>query len=358
MKYNAYWMSPKGEILGTDTRHINDVLSNPSQFGLTLNYVYSVYKKHKEKIGQEGNAREELMIDLMKKGWVRVRKNKNGWIIQTYNLAKKIKDNIWDLAKHLVFKDKNSKYADVLVTAIHPDYYTSVNLEDILQGSLYESREYLSRKNKIYEVMSKLNGNVKLKKLIPESKDIKLVTETKLGKIWKYITDEDSIFGIISAYRIENSKEENEELSKQLFSDVRRKYGYIFLKGGFVEKGIEVIEESFFVPKISRDEIVQLGIKYKQYSVIHKDGKSFVEIGTSDDAGVGKVLNRFSVDERTGLSMSKEFIKNYFSSLLYGPHTGKKFVFKLAERESANFNRVAYNKNPLKWNTIFEEKFK
>ena len=354
---NAYWISPNGKIKSAGIRHINDILDNPKMFGLTSAYIKKVQDKYpNERLGQEGNAREEIMIRAMQNGWVRARQNRNSWILQAYTLNKKTKDNIWDFIKYLVIQGKQSKYSDVTIGALHPEYYTTMNFEDVIRGNLYESNEYISKKNKIVEAFMELFEDMQLKKLISNSKR-KIVTETKLGKVWKYISDKNSSFGIVSAFSAENSREENERLSSELLQEIRQKYGYIMLKGGFVEKGKEVIEESFFIPKITRDDLIQLGKKYNQYSVIYKDAEAFVEIGTNSDSGVGKILNRFSVNEKDNLVFNKELIKNYFSSLMYGPHAGRKFLFKLKERESASLNRVAYNKNELKWNTILEENY-
>jgi gamma-glutamylcyclotransferase (GGCT)/AIG2-like uncharacterized protein YtfP len=357
MKSDAYWINPNGKIFPVDIRHINNILENPDKFGLSQFFIKKIYKKYpKEKIGQEGNAREEIMIEVMRLGWIRIRKHKNLWIIQCYNLNRKNKDSIWDFIKYLISNKYEGKYADVMITALNPEYVANMNFEDVIRGKLYESNEYLANKNKILETISKINNkDIKLKTLIKEKRN-KVITEIKLGKIWKYISDENSVFGIISAFRAENSKEENEKLSSELLKKIRNKYGYIMLKGGFVESGTEVIEDSLLIPKISRDEIIKLGIDYNQYSIIHKDRESFAEISTNDESGIGKILNKFSIDERDNLIFTKELLKNYFSSLMYGPHAGRKFLFKLQERESASLNRIAYNKIPLRWNTFLEEK--
>ena len=88
----AYWISPSGVTTPIITRHIHDIIGNPEKFGLTDKYVRSIYKKHKERIGQEGDAREEIMIELMKNGWIRCRQLLRGsitWTIQCYMFNKK-----------------------------------------------------------------------------------------------------------------------------------------------------------------------------------------------------------------------------------------------------------------------------
>ena len=70
---DAYWMLPDGSIEEVTQRHITDIVTDPQAFGLTRQYIEKVYHLHKEPIGSEGNAREEIMAALIAKGWVRVR---------------------------------------------------------------------------------------------------------------------------------------------------------------------------------------------------------------------------------------------------------------------------------------------
>lgn len=353
---NAYWISPNGKTFDVDTSHIDFIFENPDLFGTTRKYMEKLYSKYKERLGQEGKAREDIMIEAMKKGWLRARFTQNrGWIIQSYFLNKRNKDNIWDFISYLFNKKKTKKYDTVTATSVKDSGIVTSSAEGILKGDLYESNEYLSIKNKILERMSKFNTKIKLKEMVLNSKSKSVIMETKLSRIWKFISDENYSFGIISAFRGENSPKENERLSDELLADIRKNYGYIPLKGGFVESEKEVIEKSFLVPKITESDLVRLGIKYDQYSVIYKDKNSFVEIGTNSDSGINTILNRFSSDKRNGMTFAKELVKKYFSSLLFGPHMNRKFNFVLYERESASFNRIAYNKNPLKWKLALDE---
>jgi len=93
-----YWISPSGKVTGISNgyRHIEHVISNPSYFNLKPEYLEEVYKKYDEKIPSEGKAREEIMIELMKKGWIRIRLNKTpySWVLQTYQFSHSVKRNI------------------------------------------------------------------------------------------------------------------------------------------------------------------------------------------------------------------------------------------------------------------------
>jgi len=70
---NAYWISPKGDILGVEGRHINEITMYPEKFGFTKTALAAIFHRCKETYGAEGNARELILIKLMQKGWIRVR---------------------------------------------------------------------------------------------------------------------------------------------------------------------------------------------------------------------------------------------------------------------------------------------
>lgn len=85
----------------------------------------------------EGYAREEIMINAIQNGWIRVRNDsKKGWIIQTYYLNSKDKENICSFVKYLVGKKLNEKYSDILVTSIQNRCAIQSNPKKILNGGL------------------------------------------------------------------------------------------------------------------------------------------------------------------------------------------------------------------------------
>jgi len=64
--------------------HITDIWHNPEKFGFTPDQITALHAKHGERRGQEGKAREELMLDAMNRGWMRIRKRSRPdyWIVQ------------------------------------------------------------------------------------------------------------------------------------------------------------------------------------------------------------------------------------------------------------------------------------
>jgi hypothetical protein len=107
------------------------------------------------------------------------------------------------------------------------------------------------------------------------------LNESSLSRVMQH-TKERNI-GMITAFRSENTKQENLKLNKELESDIRKLgYGLIRVKGRYIENyGTEnatpVDENSFLVVGDKGDDkdkllkqLQVLGKKYKQDSILHK----------------------------------------------------------------------------------------
>lgn len=167
------------------------------------------------------------------------------------------------------------------------------------------------------------------------------LSESKLSRVWQHV-EGDKSFAFVSANRSEYSDKENKKRSAQLKQDIRKlKLGFIEMKGGFVETSkdkdgkeikVTVEEDSFLIPNISKKDVIMLGNKYEQDSVLFKDKNQFLELATKDNSG--KVLTNFKLKSgKENLNFSKEIISNFFSRLKYGSHKDKKFVFNLKENQ-------------------------
>lgn len=89
----AFFISPNGKIVYCGTTHIGLIIKHPEKFGLKKNDILKIHNKYKEKIGQEGNAREEIIRHLVDKGWIRIRRYPNKmWSINIDRLNKKVKN--------------------------------------------------------------------------------------------------------------------------------------------------------------------------------------------------------------------------------------------------------------------------
>jgi hypothetical protein len=70
----AFWISPKGEVLGSVESHIQQLIMNADKFGLDINDLRNKFKEYGEPVGFEGKAREEIIKRILWVGWIRVRK--------------------------------------------------------------------------------------------------------------------------------------------------------------------------------------------------------------------------------------------------------------------------------------------
>lgn len=85
---SAYWVKGKS-IYSVEKTHIDSIIDNPERFDLTTEEIHQFYKKNKEKIGTEGEARKQIIQEISKQGWIRVRSYKRPreyWSIQAFDI--------------------------------------------------------------------------------------------------------------------------------------------------------------------------------------------------------------------------------------------------------------------------------
>lgn len=186
-----------------------------------------------------------------------------------------------------------------------------------------------------------------------------LLIESSLSRVWQFVEDPNRGFVMISPAREYLSDSENKERYEQLKKDVRALgYGYIETRGGYEEKGAGIVTEpSLLVPEMSRKDAIALGEKYDQDSILYKDGREFIEIGTNSDTGVGKVLGRFKMGAgHDNITLSSPLLKKFFTSLVKGSHRGRKFLFNMEEREPESLRRAIREElglsGPRQWKKI------
>ena len=67
MNGDAFWYK-NGKIKEVNNYHISDIIGDAEAFGLTRKEIEEIYKKHNERFGTEGKAREEIMKKVMENG--------------------------------------------------------------------------------------------------------------------------------------------------------------------------------------------------------------------------------------------------------------------------------------------------
>lgn len=129
--------------------------------------------------------------------------------------------------------------------------------------------------NSFASIITNLNNDIK---------DIEIIDESKPARI-NYHLDKNKSFAHISASRsnedfekpgMEKEKqkqaEENNRKTEELKKDIKNLgLSYIKTYGVWRERGLPTQEDSFLIPNITKEQALELGKKYGQYSIIFKD---------------------------------------------------------------------------------------
>jgi hypothetical protein len=149
MKYEAYWISPDGKIVPAEDgaiSHIGMILKKPEFFGYTKEGILDLHKKHGDRLGQEGKAREEILKELLDKGWMRIRyvPRQQMFTLQTNSVASRRKqDLIWDWAEKVTGGELDKLPATaytVFFSTSKPEEMKQLTLKQVLSGAVNESR--------------------------------------------------------------------------------------------------------------------------------------------------------------------------------------------------------------------------
>ena len=143
MRSPAFFISPKGQVVDCKINHITTIVANPKKFGLTKEYLQVVYDKHGEKMTIEGKARHEIILRLIKQGWIRIRRYKNFWSINVDKLTGKVKAELQMWAHDLIQGKLGTKEQDVYMDVRIDDgmRVSTSKIKVMAQGGLREARE-------------------------------------------------------------------------------------------------------------------------------------------------------------------------------------------------------------------------
>jgi hypothetical protein len=100
------WISPAGDMFGVPLTHIREVVEDPSRFNLSSEWLKSVFAKHGEGAGSEGNARDEIISLLVSNGWTRIRfhPGDKGFHVELPRLDRKHKEFLASWASKVLAK--------------------------------------------------------------------------------------------------------------------------------------------------------------------------------------------------------------------------------------------------------------
>ena len=166
MKFDAFFISPQGDIIPVPVRHIVAIANKPETFGLTGHKIKEVYAKYKEAVGWEGYARNEIILELLKNNWVRIRFfiRSGTWRIQIFEeLNELLKNNILKFCQEI----KCGNISNLMDRTAEPNIEIH-NTKDrsLVNGTLDEIIEKFSPQRHgdenidIYEINSKLRFQI------------------------------------------------------------------------------------------------------------------------------------------------------------------------------------------------------
>lgn len=114
MIFDAYWITPGGEVIHVKgRRHIEIIISDPDKFGESLMTITREYKDNNEPLGYEGKARQVIMYRVISRGYIRIRQQRNQWMIQVWNISEDTMRLIRNWASTL--KGQCDLYADMVI---------------------------------------------------------------------------------------------------------------------------------------------------------------------------------------------------------------------------------------------------
>ena len=146
----GFWISPDGRAFEVEQNHIISVITAPERYGLTKKRIRDIYKKHGEKVGTEGDAREEIILGLVAKGWIRARNysryGDTSWTLNVMRLSNRMKDHITDFFQKL---SKSGGYLGSIVRIDTPRGTTVLSPQEIASYGLYNEALETSPSNRV-----------------------------------------------------------------------------------------------------------------------------------------------------------------------------------------------------------------
>ena len=143
----GYWISPKGKITDTNNKnHIDQIISSPTSFNISSSYIKSEHEKYNERIGQEGDARDNIMTKVLQDGWIRVRARRNFISVQVWDFSSKTIKNLEDFATQGLESGFSGEFIQpnemFKVSSLSNGRARQVEVESLAKGGLVESCEF------------------------------------------------------------------------------------------------------------------------------------------------------------------------------------------------------------------------
>ena len=171
-----------------------------------------------------------------------------------------------------------------------------------------------------------------------------ILTEASLGRIFQHIQGKKNVksWGVITAYRYENTPQQNKEANLELSKKIREKgLGFIEIEGHWQEcqdkhvnyfdcpkdKLQDSTEMALFIPNISLKDAHRLGNEYSQDAILY---------GGEDTKGRGLLVYKNGRMENVG-EFHPDNMQQAYSKMR---NTGKTFAFQRQKNKKKNMGTL------------------
>jgi hypothetical protein len=140
---SGFWVSPHGEAIRVTGDHISAVIANPKVYGYTKEKLEEIFKKHGEEMHVEDKAKEEIILDMMRRRWIRLREfyGRNDFIrLLVQKLDRKTIDRITDFFTDWKDAEKLA-FTPVKITDIATNSMETMPVHKIRKFGLYKLNE-------------------------------------------------------------------------------------------------------------------------------------------------------------------------------------------------------------------------
>ena len=137
----AYWISPRGKVIRVTTSHIAAVIAAPESFKMSTREIVAAYAKYQERIGVEGKAREEVLVDLLRRRWIRIREHPARWNIEFSTASPRTKAHIRKWVQGALRRGiVRDRYAEVRLDGLDDGYGCDVEFHELANSTELEVR--------------------------------------------------------------------------------------------------------------------------------------------------------------------------------------------------------------------------
>lgn len=155
------------------------------------------------------------------------------------------------------------------------------------------------------------------------------VVKIDVSRVFDYVQDKTTCFGIVSAYNSSCNEEENKDryLKLRTIVKVKLNYGCIELRGGFVDRGGNYNKvNSVFIPRIKKRKLIKVARDFNQEIALFKGGNRIYIFNSDKEEeksyNIGETLNGF-----------KEAMEYYYSCIF-------NFTGNLRVQEKKDYNHI------------------